>query len=847
MTIDPSVSTKLRTHLITFVIGAFQSLDSGIIRKECAPLVSISIWHNLHSDAAREQRLGKTVQLSKAWRAAGRKYGAADEANQARLRFERSWLFSLALDFLVRLYNTESQDKSDDVAYCERFIELLSDLQSQLPTRRYVNTLLQDLNILSAIKLSPLYSDEDNSLLRDLYNLLCHYTYFPIDDHSGREYSQMQYDQIHHDSLSRLQRVALKNFKEKLSVLILSNFGSLENRADLEEHLSSLSDEELARLCGLLGFRTTYPESSLVVRDRTFYTELLLDAYERRPMYQESIRNLPVLPTERPIYESTFARTEDYNGSRPLAIPKLNLQYLTMGDFLWRSFILYRNEAFYEIRKHLEDTVKRVQPQRRGVITKFEGFSKMAIPISKPAIIEVSPPKVGKSHPAKVEVEVSLDVSRLSPAIRREWETLRQDDIVYLAAVQPRDSTTPALTNGHGQAGELPPSGLKHLRCAEVVQVLDENSKPLRDVREQADGFSSRARQRRLLLRLDAEAYQADKEQADKGKPDIYESINLLVRRRGRENNFKPVLQSIKHLALSDVPAPEWLQEVFLGYSDPAAATYQRLPNRLKAIDYRDTFLDWQHLVESLPGKIVEPDASQNGSFPPPYVLETTTSEAPAAPAARPSKKRRREQPEAAQPATVEAVKVSTYKPTNTGPYPNDVPKKNTVRFTPAQIEAITSGTQPGLTVIVGPPGTGKTDVATQIINNIYHNFPQQRTLLVAHSNQSLNQLFQKITALDIDERHLLRLGHGEEELETEASYSKHGRVESLLENAAYHLAEVTRLASSISAPGAHGSTCETADYFNQVYVKPAWTRYWDEVKAGARYVVERQPTPHGY
>jgi intron-binding protein aquarius len=96
-------------------------------------------------------------------------------------------------------------------------------------------------------------------------------------------------------------------------------------------------------------------------------------------------------------------------------------------------------------------------------------------------------------------------------------------------------------------------------------------------------------------------------------------------------------------------------------------------------------------------------------------------------------------------------------------------------------VEAITSGTQPGLTIIVGPPGTGKTDVATQIINNIYHNFPSQRTLLIAHSNQALNQLFQKIIALDIDERHLLRLGHGEEDLETDANYSKHGRVESFL------------------------------------------------------------------
>jgi len=32
----------------------------------------------------------------------------------------------------------------------------------------------------------------------------------------------------------------------------------------------------------------------------------------------------------------------------------------------------------------------------------------------------------------------------------------------------------------------------------------------------------------------------------------------------------------------------------------------------------------------------------------------------------------------------------------------------------------------PGLSMVVGPPGTGKTDVAVQIITNLYHNFPDQ-------------------------------------------------------------------------------------------------------------------------
>jgi len=61
---------------------------------------------------------------------------------------------------------------------------------------------------------------------------------------------------------------------------------------------------------------------------------------------------------------------------------------------------------------------------------------------------------------------------------------------------------------------------------------------------------------------------------------------------------------------------------------------------------------------------------------------------------------------------------------------------RNSILFTPTQVEAIRSGMQPGLTMVVGPPGTGKTDVAVQIISNIYHNFPDQRTLIVTHSNQ---------------------------------------------------------------------------------------------------------------
>ncbi|GLI79995.1 hypothetical protein PoHVEF18_008343 [Penicillium ochrochloron] len=822
MSIDPSLPTQSRMSIVSFIIGAFQSLENVLIRKECAPLVSISIWHNLASDEAREHAISKSTTLKKAWRAAGKRYDAGDDASKAKMRFERSWLYTMLLLFLQKL-NGPEKEQPENLLYCERFLELLVDLLSQLPTRRYVNTLLKDLNLLPVIRLSQLYRVPENALFRDLYNLLKHFVGFAIDDYSGEALSPQAVYDLHCQELARLQRTAMKFFKEKLMILALSNLGAIEQRSELEGQLSSLDESELQQLCTHLGFRTSYPKSSNITPGRQLYLEVLSSFYERKISFQEVVAQLSVIPTEDSLYDPALLRSESYDGSRPLAIPKLNLQYLSIGDFLWRSFLLYRSEAFFQIRKDIESVVKRIQPkENRDGSVKFDGFSRMAIPISKPAIVEVAPSKVGCPNPAFVRAEIAIEVGRLADNIRKEWDTLRPDDVIYLLAVQ---TPSPAQLGIMDQVPDTP--CMTYLRTAEVVQVLDEQGRPLRQpAAGQANGYNSRPRVRKLLVNLDAAAFKADRDRQLHGKPDIYPLINVVARRKARENNFKSILETMQKLIVSDMTLPSWLQDVFLGYGDPAGAQYTQLPNKLKSVDFLDTFLDWPHLVESFPGRSIEPSGTETSSFGPPYVLESVESEAGAAITA-PQKKRHREQAEQTQEGPT-AMRVSTYKPPNPGPYPVDAPKLNKVRFTPAQVEAIASGTQPGLTVIVGPPGTGKTDVATQIINNLYHNFPNERTLLIAHSNQALNQLFQKITALDIDERHLLRLGHGEEELDTDSNYSKHGRVESFLDNRNHYLSEVMRLAASIQAEGAHGNSCETAGYFNTVHVQPAWAKFWD-------------------
>ncbi len=57
-----------------------------------------------------------------------------------------------------------------------------------------------------------------------------------------------------------------------------------------------------------------------------------------------------------------------------------------------------------------------------------------------------------------------------------------------------------------------------------------------------------------------------------------YETMNLLVRRKPKENNFKAILETIRSLigtAALGKAIPHWLHDVFLGYGDPAAANYR--------------------------------------------------------------------------------------------------------------------------------------------------------------------------------------------------------------------------------------------------------------------------------
>ena len=66
------------------------------------------------------------------------------------------------------------------------------------------------------------------------------------------------------------------------------------------------------------------------------------------------------------------------------------------------------------------------------------------------------------------------------------------------------------------------------------------------------------------------------------------------------------------------------------------------------------------------------------------------------------------------------------------------------LNFTEKQIEAINIGLKEGLNIIKGPPGSGKTDIAVEIINNLYLNKKNEKILIITHSNNVLNDLCKK-------------------------------------------------------------------------------------------------------
>ncbi|CAD6201771.1 GSCOCG00002767001-RA-CDS [Cotesia congregata] len=792
---------KEQTSLIVFLNHCFNSMEVTLVRNEIKRLISLSMWVSL-----QQGRLELELKKHDEWRKQWKKLKKKDEKLKQNLDWERKFLHRLMIKFMAILdtITEEGPLNPDKIHYCERFLELMIDLEALLPTRRYFNTVMDDCHLVVRCSLSNLLKRPEGNLFGQLLEMLKFYAKFEIDEKTGDALTDHDMTHIHYEKITSLQKASRAKFPE-LRSFAMANVASVDTREALEKHFGSLSEEKLIAVACYLNL--VPPEERANAEnwyrmDKQFLQELLISRHERRSSQLEELNEMPLYPTEDVIWNENIVPTEYFSGEGCLALPKLNLQFLTLHDYLLRNFNLFRLESTYEIRQDIEDSVSRLSPWKaedEGVY--FGGWARMAQPITQFAVVEVAKPNIGEKRPSRVRADVTINLS-IRKEIKSEWENLRKHDVCFLITVKPPN---PIGTKYSHKLPFLPQVGLTAVRGCEIEGMLDSNGRVIEDGPEPRPILPGDSRTYRVWL--DSNQYRLDMDTASQGNEDIYEGFSIIMRRKPKENNFKAVLETIRELMNTECVVPDWLHDIILGYGNPGAAQYMEMPNRLPTIDFNDTFLDIDHLKSSFPDYKIKVKTQDPEKLVRPFRITFEEEE------------------------DGMGISVESHVIPSRGPYKANQPKKNQIPFTPTQIEAIRAGMQPGLTLVVGPPGTGKTDVAVQIISNLYHNFPNQRTLIVTHSNQALNQLFEKIMALDIDERHLLRLGHGEEALETEKDFSRYGRVNYVLAKRIDLLAEVQRLKDSLDVKGDVAYTCETAGYFFMDQVITRWQSFEAKLK----------------
>ncbi|KAK2168383.1 hypothetical protein LSH36_17g07036 [Paralvinella palmiformis] len=920
---DDDISYKERTALIAFLIHCFNSLGEDLIREQVQRLVSLPIWINI-LPGRREAIFRQNHKYKKFWNVVKKNDLKLSESEKTNVEFDRRFLSNHMEKFceVLESIDVKGLDDSscpicilkveveeDKIHYCERFLELMIDLEAQLPTRRFFNTVMDDAHLVIKASLSALTQREDGKLFlqvcshlqfteqklilkvgvastitnlimmnlrkqlasaETLYNKVCShlqfteqspeqklilkvgvastitnlimmnlrkqlasaetlynklldmlkfYAGFEINEQTGEALTDTEMMIMHYDRITSLQKAAFSNFPE-LNRFALSNVANIDTRETLMKHFEPLSSEKLHEIGAHLNLLEKPDKENKTTHDEKILRELLISYHERRKSQLESLNAMPLYPTEDVIWDENIVPMEYFSGEGCLALPKLNIQFLTLHDYLLRNFNLFRLESTYEIRQDIEDSVSRMRPWKaEDGSTYFGGWARMAQPIVSFSVVEVAKPNIGENHPSRVRADVNINLN-LRTMIRTEWENLRKHDVAFLITVRPPH---PIGTRYKHNEHFIPQVGLTYVRGCEVEGMLDENGHLIEEGPEPKPNLPGDTRTFRVWL--DPNQYQEDMTATMNGHEDVYDSFNIIMRRKPKENNFKAVLETIRDLMNTECVVPDWLHDIILGYGDPGAARYINMPNQILELDWNDTFLNLDHLKASFPDYKIQVKSDNDGvGIRPPFKLTFP-------PCKKSGQKRKLDESDNPVDDPDNTIIVEAHVIPNRGPYPYNQPKRNQVAFTPTQIEAVRAGMQPGLTMVVGPPGTGKTDVAVQIISNLYHNFPDQRTLIVTHSNQALNQLFEKIMALDIEERHLLRLGHGEEALETEKDFSRYGRVNYVLAQRLELLAEVGRLQDSLGVPGDVSYTCETAGHFFLYQVLSRWEEFLSKVK----------------
>ncbi|KDO31385.1 hypothetical protein SPRG_04002 [Saprolegnia parasitica CBS 223.65] len=758
------------TYILRFLMFGIRQLETSHVARAMLKYTSLPVWAHL-SEVQRSLAFADHPKLKRHWQ--NRVQAKAPSSPAAKKR--KTTVLDLEADFYASLIDDCkaclcSNDEAA-VEYLVHSLNLFVDLLSQLPTRRFLRTLLLHRHLLLACRQSHWVTQHE--LLAKQAELLHFYAHFPIDDQTGHAWTTVEHK---NELAARAHALQLAAFEQSpaLHPLSLLPVAQLGDRTIVRQQLAPIPHDVLRPFCIARGLVHEKDD------DDVDLVECFVDFFSQYT--PPSLQSLPLYPTETDLWASDLASLDGVLPTR-----KLNLQFLSVTDYLLRCYELYRLEAASAIARDLERVIDAMAPTLTpGNTTMFRSRHPMGLGVEHVRVVRVGKPAIGESHPAQVVAHINLDLGGQSPEVLAAWDSLQPRDVVFLAGVQAVETMASPTLNAAERLG------IHVVRGAQVLEVLDSVNKTVGELLENGRRYEAKGSRRTLRVALDGAQYAAD---LAAGGTELYARLNVLVRRVAEKNHFRSVLSTMQEVLQTQRvqhALPSWLNDVFLGYGDPSAAHYRQLRAKSdETLHLYDTFVDGDHAL---------------ASFTEPVSLLDEGSGKPIAPAAATAPFRL---------TSTEAGLVLTC-----AAKPDDAPAAKGLRYTPAQVEAIRSGVHDGLTLVTGAPGTGKTDVAAQILANLYRSQRSQRIVVVAPTPAAVADLGAKLLALDVvDPGHMASLSATTVD---EHDLSVAGRVTFLLLRREALLAQVDSLASALNLAHLGAShSCAQAQYFYASHVRP--------------------------
>ncbi|ODQ81083.1 hypothetical protein BABINDRAFT_160494 [Babjeviella inositovora NRRL Y-12698] len=740
---NQQLSVLQKTHLITTMHTLLNNIDSMLIRRQIAPLFSISIWGNLPHAPSLVARYG----LEEQYEGLLAQLNQADPEKKSEMMIKHSWL-----------YNVLSESMVESEPYSSHLLMFLTAVLSQLPTRQFTNTLVKEMNYLALLKAS----DQTDSVFIQLLADLEHTMYFPVDDFSGESRNTDALKEEYTQKLHAFQKMVYEHFPE-LQTLVLCQPSDL-TPLYLKENLGAVSLVDLKKICAL---------SEIIIHER--FTEnkgVILESiaqhYSLVVDVASELQAYPIYPSETSVFE-LYSTSELAKGVTP--VPLLATQYLSTSDFLYRNMRLLSIESRYRMSETLSKTLSRLQLKTMDALGNFKGQSKRIARVTNLTLKNETLPKLlGKSPtvPENIFAELTVDFTKT----KSRWE-MKTGEMIYLLALDRPIESQYAERNLR--------LGLKTFRAATIKSVAHQKQQNVK------------------VLNIDIDPVQFS---ADRG---AYKDINYVFRSDSEEDS-KIIAELMAIQTGEDTSGLcDWFSSLFLGFSNrmpsPGAARWVKYHSTFASMkDVEESFQDYALVLDSeLPSKRQKTGSMPRDIISPPYVLKVSHEE--------------------------KTVGVQSYVESVLEKKPPTVMRYN------AQRKAIVAGSTKGLTLIEGGPGTGKTSTVAPIVYTSFLNNQNHATLIVTKSQRTLNRIFFDLEALGMDGRFVLKIDDGL------SAAGKFGSVEYVANSVHRLLAEVQRLAESLQVDGAHGNSCESAGYFYDTHVKPAWQRFLAQLK-------EREKSP---